>query len=749
MVLQRWYRLLGYLTLALSCACLIQAEMLLLPGMQLCLPPLLLLIVIAYGVEGRWTLSVRGANFLGVLIVVGTTAWLYMESTDPTSWVSQLPRPTGLIPLVGPVTLCLLVVKLFRPRTPRDFWLLQGLGLLQVGLGCLITGDMPFAVLLAAYVLSALACLTLHYHARERAPAGVGASAARPMRAALHCFALVGPIALLLFLLTPRIGKNTWKPVGRYTGAGSPMFPMQTGMITEIDLNHVGAVYLDEEVAFTVAVTDANGQPRTDLSPEQRWRATVLDRYENGLWRGDQRRPVIRPQEQLPDFGPGQTFLDFKVRPRDSGGLLLAEPLCFGPPDRRLPVVMQPPFDPKAPVFGETLGTILPGPHNRRREHHYRQVLPGPSLLPFRATPPDNGYIESLKRQQIPELREWTLTLLGRLVRERRYGLLEAGLTAEYLGAAELPPEQWEPAARALSDYLASSGEYTYTLELRRQDAGLDPVMDFLRNLKEGHCERYATALALMLRSLGIPTRIVKGYRGAERQEEGTYAVRHSHAHSWVEALVPRSLGDVEMSWLTLDPTPGIEANRRASFSLSRWWFNTRNAAEIFWREMVVRYDAEHQADLWDALLSGTYGPLLRLLGLVAAAVFLPLLIWRLARRLGRALGRWVQRSRRPARSRGDRVCLAFYARLLALLDHHLQLRPRPSQTPYELALAAGERLRGLPLAPALADVPARVAEVFYRVRFGGQVLVEEEEHGLAQQLEQLAAGLRGVSVAC
>src|SRR5262249_5164802 len=152
--------------------------------------------------------------------------------------------------------------------------------------------------------------------------------------------------------------------------------------------------------------------------------------------------------------------------------------------------------------------------------------------------------------------------------------------------------EQWEPVADALTDYLAHSGEFTYTLNLTRYDSTIDPVLDFLFHLKRGHCERYATALTLMLRSVGIPARVVKGFRAAGNLGDGSYVVRHYHAHAWVEALVPRR-GDqpLEFDWLTLDPTPGESAAAADGFSLSRWWQDVRDSAAQLWQTLIVGYN--------------------------------------------------------------------------------------------------------------------------------------------------------------
>src|SRR5262249_51865041 len=122
--------------------------------------------------------------------------------------------------------------------------------------------------------------------------------------------------------------------------------------------------------------------------------------------------------------------------------------------------------------------------------------------------------------------------------------------------------------ARELCSHLATTPTLTYTTELRRTNKDIDPVEDFLFHTRAGHCERYATALVLMLRSQGIPAVLVLGFKGCEPTEEhGRYLVRQEHAHAWVEALIqdyqPRPWWKVWRTsrWLTLDPTPtGIPA---------------------------------------------------------------------------------------------------------------------------------------------------------------------------------------------
>ena len=94
--------------------------------------------------------------------------------------------------------------------------------------------------------------------------------------------------------------------------------------------------------------------------------------------------------------------------------------------------------------------------------------------------------------------------------------------------------------------------------------ARLDPVEDFLVNRKQGHCEYFASALALLLRSIDIPARMVNGFKGGDWNElTQSMNVRQKHAHSWVEAYIGKDERN-RPRWITLDPTPGLERERRS-----------------------------------------------------------------------------------------------------------------------------------------------------------------------------------------
>src|SRR6516164_6248484 len=129
------FRLSHYVTLALACACLVQAESAYLPRLPACLAPLLGLMAGAFFAEGRWTLPAWGANLLGLVVTVGSGYWLAVQLQGPGR---ALPLTAVIVPHLGPLLLALLLVKLFRPRGPGNFWLVQGMGLLLVSLGCVL-----------------------------------------------------------------------------------------------------------------------------------------------------------------------------------------------------------------------------------------------------------------------------------------------------------------------------------------------------------------------------------------------------------------------------------------------------------------------------------------------------------------------------------------------------------------------------------------------------------------------------------
>jgi len=151
--------------------------------------------------------------------------------------------------------------------------------------------------------------------------------------------------------------------------------------------------------------------------------------------------------------------------------------------------------------------------------------------------------------------------------------------------------------AAAIENYLRT--RYGYTLQLPRTMVK-DPIANFLFERKQGHCEYFASSMAVMLRTLGIPSRVVNGFRTDEFNDlTGNYVVRAKDAHAWVEAYFPG------YGWQTFDPTPAGGSGTPQGWGRVALYVD---AMASFWRDWVVSYDSSHQYVLGQAAVSGTRG---------------------------------------------------------------------------------------------------------------------------------------------
>lgn len=175
-----------------------------------------------------------------------------------------------------------------------------------------------------------------------------------------------------------------------------------------------------------------------------------------------------------------------------------------------------------------------------------RATKHGPSSVQFELGPRDQGIPTppSPSDLQVP--------------RRIRAELMQ--IAREWTGNADTPSKKLD----AIELRLQRGFRYARSVE---RPAHRDPALDFLLWNKRGHCEYFASAMALVARAAGIPARVVTGYRVGERSPFGYYVVRERNAHAWVEAWVPG------VGWTTRDPTPEafLPQNRehRASYAAS------------------------------------------------------------------------------------------------------------------------------------------------------------------------------------
>jgi protein-glutamine gamma-glutamyltransferase len=136
--------------------------------------------------------------------------------------------------------------------------------------------------------------------------------------------------------------------------------------------------------------------------------------------------------------------------------------------------------------------------------------------------------------------------------------------------------------------YLKKNYKYTLTLSW---EPGNRPLSAFLFEARSGHCEYFASAMAVLLRAAGVPTRIVNGFLMGEYNPVGdAYIVRQSDAHSWVEVYLPVN------GWREFDATPA-EGLRESTFMAQLGHY--ADAIGLFWNSYILTYDTESQTLLF------------------------------------------------------------------------------------------------------------------------------------------------------
>lgn len=755
-----------YLTLALACAALGYAELTFLPETAAFMVVVGILLIVAYRSEGRWTLGPRLANVFGAVIGSVSLGWVVYQFFRPWggTLLDQLPWPTSLLPYLGPMLMILIPAKLFRPKHTGDFWGLQGIGLMAVALGCALAGDANFCLLSLAYLVSLVWSLTLFYLVREGERPGVALGRARESRAVRHSVrwltAVLG-LAICLFLLTPRNGDARWELV-----LNTRVAHVGIDERTQIDLNRSGSLKANRDLVYEVVAKTADGRPKTDVDPSQRWRSTHFNFYEAGRWDlrqefrqdargGDFRREqlFVRPPPEPPQqpdlidqpLEANEFTLEFHPQ-RGAPGQILAEPVLNRRVFRGVSNLSNQGRNKATPWFNpdpndlQPVGSMLVGGGRTP----YRQIVTPTPEQSVRPALRDDDFFRQFNCEcsAVPRVHKYTSDLIQRYVAESKLPPAAWNPNPARANINAVPPELAERVAHALTSHLSASGRFSYTLELVRGDDRLDPVEDFLENTTSGHCNRFASALTLMLRSQGIPARIVLGFMGYETEDEGKYEIRQCHAHSWVEALIRREEnGKPVAKWLTLDPTPTGEVAQTSEFNLRNWWEAMRINMAGWFRNFIVEYDSAQQ-DRAASLIGFGLHPSMRqmqlfLLGPDGNEW------WRLvglgAALFGGVVGVNHWRKRRLRHRVMDEPSTSFYRQFLDVLSQRLQLTRLQSQTPVEFAAVAGGRL-----GPDFADLPGEAAVAYYRVRYGGERLADDERSRLDTRIAGLDAALTG-----
>jgi transglutaminase-like putative cysteine protease len=300
--------------------------------------------------------------------------------------------------------------------------------------------------------------------------------------------------------------------------------------------------------------------------------------------------------------------------------------------------------------------------------------------------------------------------------------------------------------AAAIENYLRT--RFGYTLQLP-QATVKDPLANFLFERKQGHCEYFASSMAVMLRTLGIPSRVVNGFRSDEFNDiTGSYVIRAKDAHSWVEAYF------AGYGWQTFDPTPGGSSASPQGWNRLSLYVD---AMASFWRDWVVSYDTSNQYVLGKAAISGSrniwegarewarkhYASMLKWARrsqdrvensprgwiVIGVAIVVALLVLANLGRIARALHeRWLKAH--PERS-PEQAASMWYERMIRILAKHGMRKPQAETAQEFLEKIDDDRLR---------EPIARFTQVYESARFGNSA---EDAQRLPELYEEVELATR------
>jgi protein-glutamine gamma-glutamyltransferase len=581
------------------------------------------------------------------------------------------------------------VVRTFSLRRDRDYITLAILAFLMVLASAVLTVDSVFLLFFAGFMLMAVATFILMEMRRSGRAAKFQARHSRDMQEHRHLafsLARVAPALMVMilvggaavFFLLPRMSAG-------YLGGYSFGTDFSTGFSDHVQLGQIGQIQQSNAVVMHIQIDgDQHGQYALH------WRGVALSKFDGKNWSNPREQYVV-PREadgwfDIPSFSQGVAQASL-ARSQTTPGKL----------NRII----------HYRVLMEPIGTdvFFLAPWARRVSGAYRtlQIDSG-------------GAVSSLDSQRAVSLYEadsdistpspQQLRVAGDSLPPAALNYLQLPnldpriprLAAEITGSASNSYDK----AVLLERYLKT--RYGYTLQLLRSPVG-DPLANFLFERKQGHCEYFASSMAVMLRTLRIPARVVNGFRSDEFNDlTGNYVVRAKDAHAWVEAYFPG------YGWITFDPTPGGAIGSPQGWSRAMLYLD---AAASFWREWVISYDSSHQYVLGQSVLSGTRGSL-EWVRLWARLRYLRLL--NLARKsqrdVAKAPGRWL----------GGSVAVALLLLLLANagriagMIRTRRLQAHPERAPDQAAAMWYEKMARYLARRGVRKSTTQTAQEFVRV---------------------------------
>jgi len=562
----------------------------------------------------------------------------------------------GFLAATVHLVLFVMVVRLFSAQRDRDHYFLFILSFLMVLAAAVLTVDSIFLASFGVFIgMAIVTCILMEMkHASAKAAFQSGNLSGRlPHRRMAVSIASVVPVLVLLiflgaaaiFFLLPRVSVGY---LGTFAGGSD----LTTGFSDHVELGSIGRIQQSSSVVMHIRV-DGDKSGSFDL----KWRGITLNLFDGRTWldshgkyaalRLPDGRFALRPEdEKLASSSKGQSIhYRILMEPMGSSVFFLAPTATTLRGEFR--IVAQ---DDGGAVFNADAEHII-------TQYDATSMIGSPTGAQLREALGSYPAETVLDYLQLPPL-DPRIPKLAQLI--------TAGKENNYDRAV------------AIESYLRT--HFGYTLQLSRTPPR-DPLAEFLFFRKQGHCEYFASSMAIMLRTLRIPSRVVNGFRTGEFNDlTSQYVVRESDAHSWVEAYFPG------YGWVSFDPTP-VNVGSRMGWSRAMLYMD---ALASFWREWVISYDSTHQHSLETIATRGSlqwfqqartwmrqeYATLMGAAGRTQGKV---------AKRPARWIGSGLFAAVVLALVSGGRRCLQFFRRM--------KLSARPSKSPRVAATIWYERM--------------------------------------------------------
>ncbi len=420
-----------------------------------------------------------------------------------TLWTHRtlLGRDAGVTMIV-----LLLALKTLELRARRDAFVIFFLGFFTMLTNFFFSQSLLTAAAMLVALLGLLTALVNAHMPVGDPPLMTAARTAGGM-------ALLGaPIMLVLFLLFPRLAPLWGIPSDAMTG--------RSGLSANMQVGNIASLALDESVAMRIRF---EGEP--PLQSDLYFRGPVLSNFDGREWKA--LNPTFPRRLQAPanlQVSGAPLRYEVTLEPNNRPWIFVLDAAAKPPELPGAEMLMTPELQ---WLTNRPLTDI-----SRYRAESHTAFRHGPltdtlGLRDFVALPP--GFNPR------------TLQLAADLRRDPRYATADAPVLVN-----------------AVMERLRSGG-YSYTLEPGVY--GANTADEFWFDRKEGFCEHIASAFVVLMRALDVPSRIVTGYQGGERNNiDGYWTIRQADAHAWAEVW------QAGRGWVRVDPTSAVAPGRTGSF---------------------------------------------------------------------------------------------------------------------------------------------------------------------------------------